>query len=203
MYSRNVSISKKDGLAFFLSALALLVVAVFTSEIALAKHTDSPKTMPIANAGQSSLNPISDPQLLKWIGNWKGIYTVENDSMPIEIEWKLSLNDRWLQGTMKRWSDNKKKSLIDEAMLFIHPTDVEGIYNGYVLGTSGRSATGRAVVSEGMWKWTWEYENGNHEEGELYCYSMGKMYYKASQVDNVSKETNIFSYELNRPVVGR
>ena len=174
MRLRNVSIGMKEGLALFLSASAFLIVAVLTSGIVLAKDIDLHKTMSATNGGQQPLSPISDPQLLKWIGNWKGTYTMGNDSMPMEIKWKLSLNDRWLQGTLKRWSDNKKKSLISEDMLYIHPSDIEGVYSGYVLGISGISATGRAVVSEGLWKWTWEYENGNHEEGELFCFSMGK-----------------------------
>jgi hypothetical protein len=144
---------------------------------------------------------ITDQELLYWEGKWSGTSMIDDKSYPMEIVWKLTMDDRWMQGDMRVWSDARKTSLLHEHFFFVRPSDTAGIYTGYGFSNEGMSLVGRATMKEGVWKWSWTYNNGDKENAEMVCYSMGKMIYKGKVTGSDGTVLTSIDYELNKPTI--
>lgn len=145
------------------------------------------------------ISPITDIRLLDWVGKWQGHCHVATDSIPIEINWKLADDGQWLRGEFKIWRDFKKSALIRNEIIFIRPDDKAGIYKGVAIGEDGSCCMGRAEIRDRVWEWTWTYDNGNQEKGELVLYTQGEITYDATVTDTSGMKVKTLDYDITRP----
>ena len=180
-------------LAFFYMALPSVMAGMVDNSSKANKPAQSDETQPT----------ITDQELLYWVGKWSGTDSIGDKSYPMEIVWKLTMEDRWMQGDMKVWSDGRKTSLLHEHIFFVRPSDTAGLYTGFAFSNEGASLTGRATMKEGVWKWSWNYNNGDQENAEMVCYSMGKMIYKGTVTGKDGTTLTSIEYDLNKPVMAK
>ena len=181
-----------SGKGHWIAIMMVVLICTVSGSFALSKEQ-------YGNNGSSKIVPITDGELLGWVGKWQGHCHVGPDSLPIEIRWKLSDDRQWLRGEFKIWSDFQKKSIIHSEIIFIRPDNAAGIYKGVALAEDGNCRIGRAEIKDRVWEWSWTYDNGSQEHGKLVLYAQGEITYDARVVDAQGREIKTLDYDITRP----
>ncbi len=167
---------------------AILVVSII---MAGATHAQN-------QAGIAADTGLTDAALLGLAGTWTGTYTMGDESGPAELEWKKAISGQWLQGTMRFWRDRDKSTLVYDELLFLRPAGAPGEYKGYTVDNFGVGQVAKGNYKDGLWNWTWNYDDGHVEKGIIDSTDPNKTIYNGKVVDKDGKPAGAFALDLTK-----
>jgi hypothetical protein len=152
------------------------------------------QNQPVAAAPDSG---ITDPALLDLVGFWSGTYTMGEESGLAELKWEKAVSGQWLQGTLRFWKGTDKGALVYDEFVFLRPT-APGVYKGSTVDNSGVAQVAEGTVKDGIWQWTWSYDDGHFETGLMNTSDPNKTVYSGKVVDKDGKPAGEFTFDLTR-----
>jgi hypothetical protein len=186
--------------AVFLAFASLLFIAAFWGAFpAMAKDQPVP-----LDDDTVSIRPdiITDKLILEWIGKWEGNMITSLATMPMEVVWKMSVYDQWLEGNMTIWTDMDKQKIYRKEIVYMRPTSIPRTYKIYSVDNVGVGLTASAVEQNGSWNWSWDYDTGQTETGTLTTPGKDKWLYSGAVADPSGKNMLNYTYDLKKVTVG-
>ncbi len=155
-------------------------VSAATSTGHMTKHASTSKHSSSSMTESKSMSKLSDKELRSWIGRWEGTAGPDGKDTPAELVWSPAVGGEWLEGHLRVWADKTKRIVSMDALMFVRPTEVAGTYKLDAVDNNGDVQTGKATVNGNSMEWSWDFDNGNHENLTTNYPFNGKVTYTGS-----------------------